>query len=294
MACECVLASKVHYTATFRSLYGDVPIWVRRLLSCPCQDKAEGRSFAGSDLEAATVVAPELPYVTARYGALVQFGKVADLLSELLPFNGARNAGTVRNRTMRVGEADVRPHAATTAEPAAPVVAGLNGGYVRSRHRREERHFELIAGKVIDAAGNQSRFVFARNSPAIASDAFKKALAAAGVTAETPATVLCEAMPGCGGCNARRCRTPRSCSTGGTPRYALSTRCRRPAAWARPPRTWPTRRTGVCEVAPVAWALARMPTQTRGAVPLGAPYIRTRHGWHRAPGAPRRRTAGLP
>src|SRR4051812_43827998 len=28
-------------------------------------------------------------------------------------------------------------------------------------------------------------------------------------------------MPGCGGCNARRCRTPRSCSTGGMPRYGF-------------------------------------------------------------------------
>jgi hypothetical protein len=34
---------------------------------------------------------------------------------------------------------------------------GLDGGYVRSRHRRDERHFEVIAGKVIDAEGNQSR-----------------------------------------------------------------------------------------------------------------------------------------
>ena len=97
---------------------------------------------------------------------------------------------------MRVGEAVVRPHVATTAEPAAPVVVGLDGGYVRSRHRRDERHFEVIAGKVIDAEGNQSRFAFARNSPAIASDAFKKALAAAGVTAETPATVLCDGDAG--------------------------------------------------------------------------------------------------
>jgi hypothetical protein len=57
-------------------------------------------------------VAPELAYVTARYAALAPFGKVADLLSELLPVSGALNAGTVRNRTMRVGEAVVLPHAA--------------------------------------------------------------------------------------------------------------------------------------------------------------------------------------
>ena len=199
-ACGRRLASKGHYTATFRSLFGDVPIRVRRLLTCPCQNGGEAKSFAAFDLEAATV-APELAYVTARYAALAPFGKVADLLSELLPVSGALNAGTVRNRTMRVGEAVVQPNVTTTAEPATarpaePVVVGLDGGYVRSRHRQDERHFEVIAGKVIDAQGSQSRFAFARNSPAIASDAFKQALAMAGVTADTPATVLCDGDAG--------------------------------------------------------------------------------------------------
>ena len=51
----------------------------------------------------------ELAYVTARYTALAPFGKVAALLSELLPIDGAQNAGTVRNRTLRVGGDDVEP-----------------------------------------------------------------------------------------------------------------------------------------------------------------------------------------
>jgi len=95
----------------------------------------------------------------------------------------------------------VQPHATQTAQPtvtppAAPVVVGLDGGYVRSRHRQEERHFAVVAGKVIDADGSQSRFAFARNGPTIASDAFKQALALAGVQADTPATVLCDGDAG--------------------------------------------------------------------------------------------------
>src|SRR3954454_18717557 len=35
-ACGGVLAGKGHYGATFRSLFGDVPVRVRRLLACPC------------------------------------------------------------------------------------------------------------------------------------------------------------------------------------------------------------------------------------------------------------------
>jgi hypothetical protein len=50
----------------------------------------------------------------------------------------------------------------------------------------------VIAGKVIGAQVSHSRFAFARNSPAIASGAFKQALAIAGVSAATPATVLCD------------------------------------------------------------------------------------------------------
>src|SRR3984957_3591020 len=191
VACEGELASKRHYTATFRSLFGDVPTRIRRLLTCPRQGTGKSKSFAAFDLEAETV-APELAYVTARYAALAPFGEVAELLSELLPVSGAANAGTVRNRTMRVGEAVVRPNVTTTEKLAEPVGVGLDGGYVRGRHRQDERHFELIAGKVIDAEGNQSRFAFARNSPAIAFDAFRQALAMAGVTADTPATVLCD------------------------------------------------------------------------------------------------------
>jgi hypothetical protein len=144
-ACGRRLASKRHYTATFRSLFGDVPVRIRRLLACPCQGAGETKNFAAFDLGAATL-APELAYVTARYAALAPFGKVADLLSELLPISGARNAGKVRNRTMQVGETVVLPRVTKTAEPTAaqsakPMVVWLDGGYVRSRHRQDERRF---------------------------------------------------------------------------------------------------------------------------------------------------------
>jgi hypothetical protein len=195
-----MLASKGYYPVTFRSLFGDVPVRVRRLLACSCQVEGEAKSFGVLDL-GHDGVAPELAYVTARYAALAPFGKVAALLSELLPISGAQNAGTVRNRTRRVGETVVRQHATelatqTATPPAGPVVVGLDGGYVRSRHRQEERHFEVIAGKVIDAAGTQHRFAFARNGQTASAEAFAQALAAAGVHADTPATVLSDGDAG--------------------------------------------------------------------------------------------------
>ncbi len=109
------------------ALFGDVPLRVRRLLTCPSQGSGAAKSSGVLKLDAATVV-PELAYVTARYAALAASGKVAALLPELLPISGTQNAGTVRNRTLRVGEDVVQAHAVKTTEPitaqaAEPVTA---------------------------------------------------------------------------------------------------------------------------------------------------------------------------
>jgi len=79
---------------------------------------------------------------------------------------------------------------------------------VRSRHR-PERHFEVVAGKIIDAQGAQHRFTLARNGQATASAAFRQALVAAGVGADTPATVLCDSDAGLWRLSAQaRCPVP--------------------------------------------------------------------------------------
>ncbi len=198
--CEaCGLASKGHYRARFRSLFGDVPVRMRRLLVCPCQGAGGAKSFAALDL-GGDAGAPELTYLTAKFAALAPFGRVASLLAELLPVSGTPSAGTVRNRTLRVGTDTVQEHLVdtakqATAQAAGPVVVGLDGGYVRSRH--EPRRFEVVAGKVIGAGGVQHRFAFARNGQTASVEAFRQALAAAGVRATTPAvTVLCDGDAG--------------------------------------------------------------------------------------------------
>ena len=80
-------------------------------------------------------MAPELAYVTARYAALAPFGKVAELLS----VSGAPNAGTVRNRSMPVGEAVVQPNVTTTAK--------LNAGK-RFRHNWNSRSSSNLSCRI--------------------------------------------------------------------------------------------------------------------------------------------------
>jgi hypothetical protein len=196
--CGAKLLSKGYYPAMFRSVFGDVDVRIRRLRACGCRaGKAEPRSFAA--MFATGGVAPELAYITAKFAALVPFARVGDLFAELLPVSGAPNAGTVRNRTMRVG-ATIATLTAADAPPLEPdavtsaVIVGLDGGYVRSRHRRPERNFEVIAGKVIDARGAQHRFAFARNGGA--ADDFARALVRAGVRGGTASTVLSDGDAG--------------------------------------------------------------------------------------------------
>ena len=140
--CGAMLASKGYRQMTFRSLFGHVPLRVRRLDHCQCRDVSEeSSSFSALTLEGG--MAPELAYVTAKFAALAPFAKAAELLAELLPVGGAVNAGTVRNRTRRVGERIARLRPAGGADPEIDAVTpaaviGLDGGYLRSRHRRPE------------------------------------------------------------------------------------------------------------------------------------------------------------
>ena len=144
-------------------------------------------------------MAPELAYVTAKLAALAPFAKVADLLAELLPAGGAINGGTAPNRTRRVGEHIARLRPEGVADPdidavILAVVIGLDVGYLRSRHRRPERNFEVIAGKVLNLDGSQHRFAFARNGNSVSE--FANVVVSAGVRLGTPASMLCDGDPG--------------------------------------------------------------------------------------------------
>ena len=60
LSCGSVVVSKVHYPVRFRSLFGDVPRRVRRLLICPCQRGGEAKSSGVLNFGGNTRVAPEL------------------------------------------------------------------------------------------------------------------------------------------------------------------------------------------------------------------------------------------
>ena len=163
--CGNVFRTKGHYQSTLRSVYGTVGMRIRRLRACPCSG-SRAHSFSTLFTNKSPIT-PELRYLTAKMAALMPFRKAADFLGEFLPLSAQATASTIRNRTMKMGRRLQRSaEALATAasnEPCKELVVGFDGGYVKNRHRRPERNFEVVAGKALDRDGQATRFAFVRN-----------------------------------------------------------------------------------------------------------------------------------
>ena len=195
--CGKAFRTKGYYQSTLRSVYGNVGMRIRRLHACSCSE-AQARTFS-SLFTNKNPITPELRYLTAKMAALLPFGKAAGFLGELLPLPAQTTAGTVRNRTMKVGRrlqktAEVFSVSSTTAPGG--LVVGLDGGYVRNRHPRPERNFEVIAGKVLTSEGGATRFAFVRNGGVEAMNAVGIALRKCGASETTSMTVLTDGDAG--------------------------------------------------------------------------------------------------
>jgi hypothetical protein len=72
----------------------------------------------------------------------------------------------------------------------------MDGAYVRSRHPRPERNFEVIAGKVLDDEGIATRFAFVRSGGSAALSSASLALRRCGANDSTLVTVLTDGDAG--------------------------------------------------------------------------------------------------
>ncbi len=194
--CGQRVRTKGYYQSIFKSVFGKVPMRVRRVWGCESCG-AENRTFSSLPT-GKHPTSPELTYLTAKRAALMPFGKVADFLDKLLPASAKTNANSVRNRVMRVGRHLEK--AAANAElprpdtPAPEIVVGLDRGYVRGRSG-PERNFEVVADKVL-ADETATRFAFVREGTGSASPRVQQAMIQAGCTDGAPVTVLSDGDAG--------------------------------------------------------------------------------------------------
>ena len=195
--CGRTRTSKGYYTSRFRSVFGNVPMRVRRFNRCPCQPG--GRQQTVSALCTGKYpVAPELRYLTAKLAALMPFGKVAAFLDEVLPLSTTAHASTVRNRTLRVGTRLLRSQAARARPPTdgERIVVGLDGGYVRNRHPSGGRTFEVVTGRIRGVGTRTTRFAFVRDGSSAGAATLSQALREHGVKDDAPITALSDGDAG--------------------------------------------------------------------------------------------------
>ena len=159
---ECGQArhSKGHHDITIRTLFGNIELKSPRLEHCRCQPHAE-KTFSPLQAILPEHTSPEMLYLEVKWSWLLPYQVGCDLLHDVLPVNEKLSAVTMRNHLFEVAErmeqelGEERPCLIEGCErdweqlpiPDGPLTVGLDGGFVRARHKRG--CFEVIAGKSV-------------------------------------------------------------------------------------------------------------------------------------------------
>ncbi len=163
--------TKGKHEIIWRSLFGKLKIDSPRLYTCPCQSQNK-QSFSPLANLLIERSSPELLYLQAKWGSLMSYGLTADILADVLPMQ--TSSQTVLLKTQKVaakledelGEEQVMFAHGCIAEwealppPDGRLTVGLDGGYVRSREKGEQKSgwFEVIAGKSVSWEGEAKMF----------------------------------------------------------------------------------------------------------------------------------------
>lgn len=148
-------------TSTVETLFGPVTVPNPRWERCPCQTGGP-RTFRPTAAWLKGRTSPERLYLETKWGSLISYDKVVDLLKEVLPVSESTNHETVRAHLHAMAErmedklGEERQPDPVTPErdpelpvPDGPMTVGLDGGYVRAAHK--QGCFEVIAGRSVVA-----------------------------------------------------------------------------------------------------------------------------------------------
>ena len=152
--------SRGHHGVTVRTVFGNVELKSPRLGQCACQPHSE-TTFSPLQALLPQHVSPELLYLEVKWSSLLPYEVSCDLLHEVLPVDEKLNAVTIRNHLFQVAErleGELGEERLCLMEgceqdwerlptPDGPLTVGLDGGFVRARHKRG--CFEVIVGKSV-------------------------------------------------------------------------------------------------------------------------------------------------
>ena len=143
------------------TVFGPVAVPNPRWERCSCQTEGP-KTFRPTATWLKGRTSPERLYLETKWGSLIPYEKVADLLKEVLPVAASTNHETIREHLQTVAERmeaelgeELQPDPVKPEEdpalllPDGPMTVGLDGGYVRAAHK--EGFFEVIAGRSVVA-----------------------------------------------------------------------------------------------------------------------------------------------
>ena len=163
LQCGQRYASKGQGHSPINTLFGPVQVPNPRWYHCPCTPTNGPRTFRPTAQWLGGRSSPELLYVESKWGSLIPYAKVVELLTDVLPVAQTLRAETVRRHVHatahRLEQAlgDERECLFDGSEddwaaqpaPDGPMTVGIDGGFVRAR--RKAGFFEVIAGKSLVA-----------------------------------------------------------------------------------------------------------------------------------------------
>jgi hypothetical protein len=164
-------------TIVMRTLFGKVPIGSPRFYRCTCASEASSRaSFSPLAELLPERTAPELQYLQVKWAASMSYGLTLEVLRDVFPIGDALGKEAIRNNVASIARrldaelgdepvASVQTETGMEASPptvAAPLVIGIDSGYVRGRagDGSKDGCFEVIVGKSIPSEGDAKCFGF--------------------------------------------------------------------------------------------------------------------------------------
>jgi hypothetical protein len=154
--------SKEPRSSTVHTVFGPVAVPNPRWHRCACHTTGP-LTFRPTTQWLTGHTSPELLYLETKWASLIPYAKVVDLLQDVLPVTETVNQETVRQHLhatatkmeQALGEEKDSLFEGTEDEwaaqptPNGPMTVGIDGGFVRARHKAG--CFEVIAGKSIVA-----------------------------------------------------------------------------------------------------------------------------------------------
>lgn len=183
--CGAAFQKNGTHQMTIRTLFGTMKLISQRFYQCGCHTKEEpGQKKTRSSFSPLAEglperTTPEFRYLQAKWSSLMSYGLTSQLLEEVLPLSKRISTATlsrcVRQVTQRLdGELGEEQGAFIEGcqrdwddlpRPAAPLVVGIDGGYVHAREGADRKagFFEVIVGKGMNEDAPTRRFGFVNN-----------------------------------------------------------------------------------------------------------------------------------